>query len=295
MPLYNQSGYGTGRYGIADTGPIYALGISYYLGLLTSEYRLAPNLNAWLQDLLSPLNDTTNMITGMTEAFDLSYAEGVQLDVLGQIAGVSRTVGFQPTGTGTILDIPLTQQGGGYIDPTMVAVTITGNGSGASAHVAGINPGSRGGLSGIIVDTPGRDYTYATVTLSAPPPGIYANQAYAVADIGSGAVLDDDTYRLLIKATIAANEWDGTEEALYPIWKSLFPGGSIIIADNQNMTCTIVLSGTFTSIIEDLIVNGYIVPRPEGVLYTYVFGDFPIFGTDESNLFIAGVDLGHLA
>jgi len=26
-----------------------------------------------------------------------------------------------------------------------------------------------------------------------------------------------------------------------------------------------------------------------------VFGDFPIFGTDESNLFIAGVDLGHLA
>jgi hypothetical protein len=210
VPLYNQSGYGTGRYGIADTGPIYALGISYYLGLLTSEYRLAPNLNAWLQDLLSPLNDTTNMITGMTEAFDLSYAEGVQLDVLGQIAGVSRTVGFQPS------------------------------------H--GVSP-----------------------------------------------ILDDATYALLIQATIAANQWDGTEEALYPIWAQLFPGGSITIVDLQNMSCDIVLTGTFTSIIQDLIVNGYIVPRPEGVEYEYVFGDFPIFGTDESNSFIAGVDLGHLA
>jgi len=61
------------------------------------------------------------------------------------------------------------------------------------------------------------------------------------------------------------------------------------------MTCDIVLTGSFTSIIQDLIVNGYIVPRPEGVLYNYIFGDLPIFGTDESTAFIAGVDLGHLA
>src|ERR1035437_529337 len=210
MPLFSQSGYGSGKYGVADTGALYSMSLYYYLGLLTSEYRLAPNLNFWLNDLLSPLNDTTNMIAGMTEAFDLGSAQGLQLDVAGQIAGVSRTVGFQPSG--------------------------------------GVSP-----------------------------------------------VLDDVTYALLIQATIAANQWGGTESSLYPIWKQLFTGGSIIINDNQNMTCTIVLSGTFTSIVQDLIVHGYIVPRPEGVLYTYVFGDFPIFGTDESNSFIAGVDLGHLA
>jgi hypothetical protein len=61
------------------------------------------------------------------------------------------------------------------------------------------------------------------------------------------------------------------------------------------MSCDIVLTGTFTSIILDLVVHGYIVPRPEGVLYNYIFGGLPIFGTDESNSFIAGVDLGHLA
>jgi len=210
MPLYSQSGYGSGRYGIADTGPIYALGLAYYVGLLTSEYRLAPNLNAWLTALLSPLNDTTTMITGMTEAFDLGNAEGEQLDVLGAIVGVGRTVNFQPSG--------------------------------------GVSP-----------------------------------------------ILNDATYTLLIQATIANNQWDGTESALYPIWAQLFPGGSITIVDNQNMTCDIVLTGTFTSIIRDLITHGYIVPRPEGVLYNYVFGDLPIFGTDENNSFIAGVDLGHLA
>ena len=208
MPLYSQSGYGSGKYGIADTGPLYSMSIYYYLGLLTSEYRLAPNLNSWLYDLLSPLNDTTNMLAGMTEAFDLGSAQGLQLDVAGQIAGVSRTVGFQPSG--------------------------------------GVSP-----------------------------------------------VLDDATYDLLIQATIAANQWDGTESTLYTIWKQLFPGGNINIIDNQDMTCTIVLTGAFTSIIQDLIVNGYIVPRPEGVEYNYVFGNLPIFGFSDTNTeYIAGWNTG---
>lgn len=210
MPLYSQSGYGSGKYGIADTGPIYSLSLSYYLGLLTSEYRLAPNLNAWLTTLLSPLNDTTNALALMTEAFDLDFAVGVQLDVAGQIAGVSRTVNFQPSDD--------------------------------------VSP-----------------------------------------------ILDDDTYRLLIKATIAANQWDGTESALYPIWTALFPGGKIVINDNQNMSATVIMSGVFSSIIQDLIANGYIVPRPEGVEYTYVFSELPVFGLDENNAFIAGLDVGHFS
>ncbi len=210
MPLYSQSGYGSGKYGIADTGPIYSLSLSYYMSLLTSEYRLAPNLNAWLETLLSPLNDTTNMLSQMTEAFDLEYAAGVQLDVLGAIVGANRTVNFQPS------------------------------------H--GVSP-----------------------------------------------VLDDTTYRLLIQATIAANQWDGTESALYPIWTALFPGGRIVINDNQNMSATVIMSGVFSSIIQDLIANGYIVPRPEAVEYTYVFSELPVFGLDESNAFIAGLDLGHFS
>ena len=105
-------------------------------------------------------------------------------------------------------------------------------------------------------------------------------------------VLDDTTYRIYIKAKIAQNQWDGTRSALYTLWASLFPSGKLTIADNQNMTATIFLSGGFTSIVQDLITNGYIVPRPEGVLYEYVLGDLPAFGFDLNNDYVAGFDAG---
>jgi hypothetical protein len=75
----------------------------------------------------------------------------------------------------------------------------------------------------------------------------------------------------------------------------LFSGGHITISDAQNMTATVLLSGTFSSIIQDLITNGYIVPRPEGVLYSYTFSQLPILGFDFNNSYVAGFDLGHFA
>ena len=112
---------------------------------------------------------------------------------------------------------------------------------------------------------------------------------------GVSPILDDATYRILIKATIGKNQWNGTIDGLYPIWQSLFPGGKIVVADNQNMTATILMSGSFTSITKDLITNGMIVPRPQGVLYTYSFATEPVFGADLSNAYVAGADLGHAA
>jgi hypothetical protein len=107
---------------------------------------------------------------------------------------------------------------------------------------------------------------------------------------GVSPVLDDATYRIYIKATAAANSWNGTIDGLQAIWSNLFPGGTIAIGDNQNMTATIFLFGTFTSIEKDLITNGYIVPRPEGVLYNYAFT--VTFGFDLNNSFIGGFDRG---
>ena len=107
-------------------------------------------------------------------------------------------------------------------------------------------------------------------------------------------ILDDSTYRLLLYAKRAINTWNGKILSLYPLWQTLFPGGSIIFIDNQNMTSTIILAGTFTSIQSDLIQNDLIIPRPEGVKYKYVVAPtFPIFGADLNNSFIAGADIGH--
>lgn len=108
---------------------------------------------------------------------------------------------------------------------------------------------------------------------------------------GVSSILDDVTFRTLIKARIAWNQWDGTQGSLYGVWHMLFPTATIVIADNQNMTATLYIGGLPSSILLDMIAgyavngdmsgtvtNGLIVPRPEGVQYSWVMGDLPVFG-----------------
>ena len=88
---------------------------------------------------------------------------------------------------------------------------------------------------------------------------------------GESPVMDDDTYRLVIKARLLQNVWKGNLAELYDAWSVLFPGISLQIQDLQSqsegdaMTYNVVISGEFTSLMRELIVNGYIVPKPEGV------------------------------
>lgn len=109
---------------------------------------------------------------------------------------------------------------------------------------------------------------------------------------GASPILDDATYRILLKATIARNQWDGKIDSLQSIWQSIFPGGRIGILDNQDMTFTVLLSGAFSTVIEDMISHDLIVPRPQGVLINYNFADVPIFGFDLQDAWIAGFDTG---
>jgi Protein of unknown function (DUF2612) len=204
--VFGSAGFGDGPYG---GGSSYVqLPVGYYLNLLTSEYRVEPNLVAWLTAPLSLLDDLTAMLPDIPPAFDITLAVGPQLDILGELIGQSRTVGFQPS--------------------------------------AGISP-----------------------------------------------TLDDTTYRLLLQCCIAKNQWDGTIDSMQPIWQSLFPGGRINFLDGQDMAVTIVLTGVFTSIIQDLIVHGYMIPESETVQYTYTFGTFPTFGFDQDNVLVGGFDHGH--
>jgi hypothetical protein len=123
---------------------------------------------------------------------------------------------------------------------------------------------------------------------------------------GVSPVLDDDTYRIYIKAKIAQNQWDGTIDALYQIWVSLFPSVKLIIKDNQNMTATLDIGGLPSTLLIDMIAgyavngaltgtvrNGLIVPRPEGVEYTFSLVSGPVFGWGTVNTdFIAAWGVG---
>lgn len=109
--------------------------------------------------------------------------------------------------------------------------------------------------------------------------------------------LDDETYRTLLRAKIAANNWDGTLPSAKAALEILFPNGetSIIVIDNQDMTITFGVSGVIPSaLFIALLSDGYLPLKPEGVRADYrittVSG--PLFGFDVENEFIAGFDAG---
>ena len=115
---------------------------------------------------------------------------------------------------------------------------------------------------------------------------------------GSSSTLDDETYRILLKNKVLRNHWDGKAASIQEAWSNLFPGGKIIVQDNQNMTVDVTVTGAFTQIIVDLIENDYIVPRPQGVLMNYYTGtvspsNLPFFGFDRDDTYVSGFDKGH--
>lgn len=113
------------------------------------------------------------------------------------------------------------------------------------------------------------------------------------ADITS---LPDDAYRLLIRAKIAANQWDGTTQGIYVIWGAVFPDLTILIQDNQDMSYALALiGGTIDSLTLALLTGGYIPLKPEAVRITYYYvsiDDSPVFGWDVDSTRLKGWDEG---
>ena len=83
---------------------------------------------------------------------------------------------------------------------------------------------------------------------------------------GDSPLMNDSTYRMVIKAKIIQNTWKGTLDELYEAWAVLFPEVRYFqIQDLQDMTYNVVIMGAFTPLERELIANGYIIPKPEGV------------------------------
>ena len=111
-------------------------------------------------------------------------------------------------------------------------------------------------------------------------------------------VLDDDTYRLVIRAKIGANHWDGTLASSAAILNSIFGADThVFIEDHQDMSMTIGISGKVPSaVFLALLAGGYIPLKPEGVRVNYTIvttvDGAPLFGFDMSGPYVAGFDAG---
>lgn len=112
------------------------------------------------------------------------------------------------------------------------------------------------------------------------------------------ARLDDDTYRLLLRAKISANNWNGTVEAAKSALDLIFtdPATKLFVQDNYDMSMAFGMAGTLPSILVlALFAGGYLPLKPEGVRATYLITSVnggPLFGFDMNNDLIAGFDAG---
>jgi hypothetical protein len=111
--------------------------------------------------------------------------------------------------------------------------------------------------------------------------------------------LPDDQYRLVLKAKVGSNQWDGTIPQAYEIYHTLFAGTgtTIAIQDNQNMSMSVIVLGDVPNAVnEAILTSGLLDLRPSAVkvegYYFPTVRDAPYFGFDIENDSISGWDSG---
>jgi hypothetical protein len=80
----------------------------------------------------------------------------------------------------------------------------------------------------------------------------------------STAVLADPEYRLVLKAKIIRNHYDGTTEEIVNALKLIF-NAPAHVEDNGTMNLTIVINAPISAIGQSLLTNFDLLPRPAGV------------------------------
>ena len=161
--------------------------VNDYLALVESQHKVRPRFMAVLGEYLKPVVEAHNLADEQPKGFSVENAVGNQLDIIGQIVGVSRNFPY---------------------------------------------------LSG-----------QSTTTKR----------------------MTDDQYRLVIRATIARNNWDGSFQSFAKTWNEVFSGQAMtaVVVDGMDMSCQVTMSGDFDSDIAALISAGYVFPKPMGVRMTY--------------------------
>jgi hypothetical protein len=87
--------------------------------------------------------------------------------------------------------------------------------------------------------------------------------------LNAPALLSDFYYRILLKARISLNNWNGTTEEIMRIWQDVFPDYIIQIVDNQDMSMLVRTYNLQSYFVVELIQHGYFNPKPMGVRINY--------------------------
>lgn len=110
-------------------------------------------------------------------------------------------------------------------------------------------------------------------------------------NIGNVYKLDDENFRTLIRATVVANSWDGTNEQFIELLKSTFYGiYNISYIDNQDSTITIGVEGNITDESFALLENCLALMIPAGVGFSCIRTDITVRTTELVQANIVGIE-----
>jgi hypothetical protein len=115
--------------------------------------------------------------------------------------------------------------------------------------------------------------------------------------------LPDSYYRILLKAKIGSNYWDGTKDEANRIWDTLFlnQGIKVITIDNDDMSMDmgLITDNPLPAVTRALFQGGYLTLKPAGVRINNYFINSalsaPFFGLDVENDVMKGLDEGSWA
>jgi len=266
--------------------------LSYYESLITSEYQGSAKMLAWLAANLKLYQDAAACAKAMLSAFDLNTAIGSQLDILGSIIGVPRLLPFQvnyyvgaeagPSSGGSgysVGDYVLIDQYqplGGWTG--MIGQVTSVSGGSVNAPLSFVTPPSTAGFGWypqLNVNT--------TARFPATGTGLLVN-VQSVFTAAESSWLADNDYRTLLQCNVFRNHWNGQIDSITPYSTGTPPnsgglsqilGGNVLIVDNgvdnhsAVMTATVEIYASLSPAIQWALLNDMIVPRPQGVQYTF--------------------------
>jgi len=112
-------------------------------------------------------------------------------------------------------------------------------------------------------------------------------------------ILDDETYRAVLKARIGANYWNGAMDSVNVIGQTALAQQDILcfVLDNMDMTITIYIIGAPSAALLEMIKRGVIPPKPAGVRVDgYILASMagaPFFALNVyTTTEVAGLDFG---
>src|ERR1019366_1531925 len=110
--------------------------------------------------------------------------------------------------------------------------------------------------------------------------------------------LSDSSYRKLLYAKIAANNWNGTVSGAVASFQKYFTTPQLVfIEDQQNMTMQVNISGVMLTGTDLAIFSKDIPIKPMTVSNQFWVASAaaPIFGCDVENQYVSGCDVGAVA